>query len=238
MSKDKDNRVIADFIGDINEDNGKILQYDSSWNALMRVVDKIECMFPQYSINIDRNGCNISWGTDDDWIVCRTDEGAKQSMIQKWLTPVTNKVGKLEATYKAIVEFIEWKETEKANKHTVEEDKKIGHFQDELDLVEEGYSFSFSDRKQVDRVECPACSKLSSYYYQDVCHGDKYQCSSCGTKSSIHGNGLMVWDVNPMLKQNMINKYRHHGICELINNIEIHNSSMPPEYHIKSSVVK
>lgn len=86
-----ENRIIAEFM------NMTITRYsefyfDSKWDWLMPVVEKIESL--KHPVYISSNNCQIyekiSWGEHNGWNV---DSYGKN---------------KLEATYLAVVEFIKW----------------------------------------------------------------------------------------------------------------------------------
>ena len=101
----KDNKLIAEFMGVVfhDDDNqyyssdglyiGTTLQYDTSWEWLMPVVEKIECTKTDdednsdsfFNVMIEVFECNIN-GRD----ICICENGNT----------------KLEATYRAVVEFI------------------------------------------------------------------------------------------------------------------------------------
>ena len=91
------NRIIAEFMGwKPNEHhwclNGdKDLQYDTSWDWLMPVVEKIEAL--KYRVEISHNGCLIESHKDLD--TARMNSGIGE------IEPT-----KLKATYKAVVGFI------------------------------------------------------------------------------------------------------------------------------------
>lgn len=74
----------------VNEDN---LHYDSSWDWLMPVVERIEC-FCDVIVHIDGNSCVID-----------IDE-AKFGMPEEQI--IVDADSKIEAVYGAVVSFIEW----------------------------------------------------------------------------------------------------------------------------------
>ncbi len=106
----EDNRLIAKFMGFVIKDgiiqhdpqfhsNGNkegyradgFLNFHKSWDWLMPVVEKIEALNNAWEIDIYRNNCEIFmapvFNIDDVTFTSKT---------------------KLEATYKAIIEFIKW----------------------------------------------------------------------------------------------------------------------------------
>ena len=93
----ENNKLIAEFMGwKPNEHhwclNGdKDLQYDTSWDWLMPVVEKIESL--KYRVEISHNGCLIESHKDLD--TARINSGIGE------IEPT-----KLKATYKAVVGFI------------------------------------------------------------------------------------------------------------------------------------
>lgn len=80
------------------------LEYHSSWNDLMPVVEKIEALKFEddlsFAVEIHRNGCRItrSWTTVD-----KPDFGWHQTGA------------KMHSTWKAVVEFIKWYNSDNRN---------------------------------------------------------------------------------------------------------------------------
>lgn len=71
--------------------NGKILKYHTSWDWLMPIVEKIESN--GYDVRIRKDDCIIYYCSDaSDDVVLYVESGK----------------GKLDSTYKAVVQFIEW----------------------------------------------------------------------------------------------------------------------------------
>ena len=99
----KDNKLIAEFMGmkPLNNDSSVLvfstdrgndivsidnLQYQNDWNLLMEVVEKIESL--GVVVEIRENVCYIE-----------TSQGNYTSELEET---------KIQATYKAVVEFIKW----------------------------------------------------------------------------------------------------------------------------------
>lgn len=125
MTTEEKNRMIAEFMGAKNKSNAlasisvrmdenelwipihgiknfKQLRYDSSWDWLMPVVDKIEGLeFYNQEVSLRISKYAVCFQTlDNDGFILN------ESILSKWGT--SGGVDKLNATYSAVFEFIEW----------------------------------------------------------------------------------------------------------------------------------
>ena len=112
----ENNKLIAEFMGlDPNHldalfvylvANGmKSLSYNSSWDALMPVVEKISSM--GYYFDINNHGTHWTGDKDTSKYICAFYKNHKQ----KYRYPeITREFGSTlhSATYKAVVKFIKW----------------------------------------------------------------------------------------------------------------------------------
>ena len=90
----KNNKLIAEFMGDsLYMLFPGSFKYHKSWDWLMPVVDKIDKLVP--------NGRTFIEYTEDLWWV---------NLDKAW---AESRVSKIDATYKAVVEFIKWYNKEK-----------------------------------------------------------------------------------------------------------------------------
>ena len=90
MDKEQGNKLIAEFMG-YNEEEGKWTPYDSQWNLLMLVIEKIGKM---------KDG----WGffiADDESEIFFTEDGNAKSSCHSLGTPIEN-------TWQATIQFIQW----------------------------------------------------------------------------------------------------------------------------------
>lgn len=121
-----DNELIAEFMGvQVYQTNDEMravplsdlklwalpfqLQYDKKWNELMPVVEKIESLYDGTSIRIRIVG---------DRAVCYDTQNAQQANIYSGegvgiISSARNMPSKIEAVYKAVVEFIKWHNQQK-----------------------------------------------------------------------------------------------------------------------------
>lgn len=106
-----DNELIAEFMGSKPYEDGRYgtmwpdptngnnvgfsLKYDSSWDWLMPVVEKIESLDDEKSVNINGPLCLIK---------------GDHTAVGGWdlITASADGPTKIEAVYKAVVEFIKW----------------------------------------------------------------------------------------------------------------------------------
>jgi len=88
MNAQENNKMIAEFMGKEIYQKYHESKYHTEWNWLMPVVEKIE-----------------SLGYDTE-LVNRLDEGGNFFCINDSIVPQTHAETKLEATYQAVVEFI------------------------------------------------------------------------------------------------------------------------------------
>jgi len=76
-----------------------LAEYHTSWNWLMPVVENIEALDGSYVIEIFARACIISYMVNHNW---PEDKG----IVAHFNASNTN--SKLEATYQAVVQFIQW----------------------------------------------------------------------------------------------------------------------------------
>ena len=79
------------FDGDTNIIDIETLKYDSDWNSLILVVEKIESL--GFDVRIRKDDCVIYYNTD------------KRDEVVLY---VEHEKGKLLSTYQAVIEFIKW----------------------------------------------------------------------------------------------------------------------------------
>lgn len=95
MNTTENNKLIAEFMSvDLHEyvmNGGKTLEYHSSWDWLMPVVEKIESN--GFDVRIRKDDCVIYYCSD------------KSDDVVLYLE---SKSGKMESAYLAVVEFIKW----------------------------------------------------------------------------------------------------------------------------------
>lgn len=111
MDIDENNRIIAEFMGDITSLNDEVsfnkncsvneLQYHTSWDWLMPVVEKIESI-----IFDENNSFNVTIGSSI-YCVIQDSNGECYDMTYD------GEESKLAVVYKAVVEFIKWYNTNK-----------------------------------------------------------------------------------------------------------------------------
>lgn len=76
-----------------NQTNPDELNYHSSWDWLMPVVEKIEKINSNILFSLDTTGCTLSW-----------DDGTEK---WKFIESIINS-NKIESTYQVVIEFIKW----------------------------------------------------------------------------------------------------------------------------------
>jgi hypothetical protein len=119
MKTEDSNKLIAEFDGvKLTDRNGesavfmiegshiaeyfrctKYNTYHEDWNMLMPVVEKIEALDGLYIVEIFARACIISYMVNHNW---PEDKG----IVAHFNASNTN--SKLEATYQAVVQFIQW----------------------------------------------------------------------------------------------------------------------------------
>jgi len=119
MKTEDSNKLIAEFDGvKLTDRNGesavfmiegshiaeyfrctKYNTYHEDWNMLMPVVEKIEALDGLYIVEIFARACIISYMVNHNW---PKDKG----IVAHFNASNTN--SKLEATYQAVVQFIQW----------------------------------------------------------------------------------------------------------------------------------
>jgi hypothetical protein len=107
MNTLENNKLIAEFMGiiDIVETNGIVfkdnntlefhqIKYDTDWNWLMEVVERIESI--GYDVNIFQNGVHIT----------NYSNGLEQNIVNN--VSQISYTNKIELVYDACIEFIKW----------------------------------------------------------------------------------------------------------------------------------
>lgn len=100
-----DNELIAEFMGrkyGLNADKNGYLKYDTSWDHLMPVVEKIE--------TLDINGYKFS--TEIIGKQCFIESEIRRSGTKMLIFSKTG-TSKIDAIYKSVILFITWYNTQK-----------------------------------------------------------------------------------------------------------------------------
>lgn len=126
-----DNELIAEFMQQSKDPDGTYHlapEYDSSWDWLIPVVEKIESIHDDhhgyFGVHISSNGCSIQ-GTNLHLAIDKLSEYGAVYFSDYVLD------SKLESTYRAVVEFIKWYKSKKSW-YDVEADKVYKEWMNDL----------------------------------------------------------------------------------------------------------
>jgi hypothetical protein len=90
------------------------LKFETSWDWLMPVVEKIE----QTRVEIDKNGLGYEFMTFIQANECLIESHTRPTG-REFISFRNSSLTKIESTYRAVVEFIKWYNTQKVNPVTV-----------------------------------------------------------------------------------------------------------------------